>query len=65
MRRGSLTAFPAQRSSQVLAHVEERCGGPRSCPFCRAEQEGRSLEGKIEQLLEESIALTEERRANP
>lgn len=55
MRRGTLTSFPGARADQVLAHVEDRCGGTRSCPYCRADYEARHYDQNIIHQVAESI----------
>lgn len=62
VRRGSLSSFPAARASQVLAHVEDRCGGRNRCPYCRADYEARHNEEDIIYQLAESVRRIEEKK---
>jgi hypothetical protein len=55
VRRGTLTSFPGARADQVLAHVEDRCGSTRTCPYCRADYEARHYDESTVRLLAESI----------
>jgi hypothetical protein len=55
-----LTSFPAARTEQVLAHVEDRCGGRNCCPYCRADYEARHYEQGIIHQLAELVRRIEE-----